>query len=312
MMKLATLAQKFFREETPQNGGGGLFVTVDELIAQRRYAYEWQLNRLNKFTSEQAGDVKSVFKGRGMEFEEIRAYTFGDDVRDIDWRVTARKQLPYTKLYTEEKDREVYVILDLSSSMLFGTKKELKSVTAAKIAARIGWQCLKNKDRFGCVINDGQKSVLLKAQNSQANMMLIFQKISELSARVLHQPHKNEDGLKKSINLLQQAIKNRAIVLLISDFSDFSDDTKKVLAQLAKKADVTCVNIFDCLEKKAPIAGEYMVQNEGQKLVFSSASQSFQNEYSSYFTYKHQQVRDFCRQFHLHYLENEPLSSCEQ
>ena len=123
---------EIFKSKPENTQNNGLFVTVEELIAQRRYAYQLQLNRLNKLTTRHAGDVKSAFKGRGMEFEEIRAYTFGDDVRDIDWRVTARKQLPYTKLYAEEKDREVYVLLDLSPSMLFGTKQELKSVTAAK------------------------------------------------------------------------------------------------------------------------------------------------------------------------------------
>ena len=100
----------------------------------------------------QAGDIKSAFKGRGMEFEEIRAYNLGDDVRDIDWRVTARKEIPYTKLYAEEKDHQIYVWLDLSAPMLFGSKKELKAVTASKIAALLGWLALENKDRFGCII----------------------------------------------------------------------------------------------------------------------------------------------------------------
>ena len=305
-MKLKSIAEKIFKTESPDNSGNGLFVTVDELIAQRRYAYEWQLNRLNKFTSQQAGDVKSLFKGRGMEFEEIRSYSFGDDVRDIDWRVTARKQNPYTKLYAEEKDREVYVILDLSATMLFGTKKELKSVTAAKIAARIGWQCLKNKDRFGCVISDGKIPILLKAQNSQANTMLIFKKIADLSQQTLQffENIQDKNYLKKSIELLQQTIKHRAIVFVISDFAYFEDDTKKVLAQLAKKADVTCVNVFDCLEKMPPKAGEYMAQFLGKQLVFSSAPQSFKQEYTRYFIDKHQKIKDFCLKFHLHYIEN--------
>ena len=122
-MGFKKIKDKIFKNTVELNAGGGLFVTVDELIEQRRYAYQWQQFNDSKFSTYNAGDVKSVFKGRGMEFEEIRAYAFGDDVRDIDWRVTARKQLPYTKLYTEEKDREVYVLLDLSPQMLFGTKK---------------------------------------------------------------------------------------------------------------------------------------------------------------------------------------------
>lgn len=311
-MKLKSITNKIFKTDTEQLKGNGLFVTIEDLIAERRYAYQWQISKLDHFTTLRAGDVKSAFKGRGMEFEEIRAYSFGDDVRDIDWRVTARKQQPYTKLYTEEKDREVYVLLDLSPQMLFGTKKELKAVTAAKIAARIGWQSLKNKDRFGCLLYDGTAPVLFKANNSQANMMLIFNKIAQASQKIINNPSLvSEDGyLKKSINLLEKAVKHRAIVFIVSDFSDFSEETKKVMAMLAKKANVTCVNILDCLEKQPPIAGEYMAQQAGQQLVFSSVSDSFREEYVHYFRDKHQQLKDFCRRFQLKYIENS-ATDCE-
>ena len=124
-----------------------------------------------------AGDVKSAFKGRGMELEEIRSYAYGDDVRDIDWRVTARKEQPFTKLYAEERDREIYVLLDLSPQMVFGTRHELKSVAAAKIAALLGWMSLENKDRFGCVVYDGQENLFFKPQNNRANMMIMLKKI---------------------------------------------------------------------------------------------------------------------------------------
>lgn len=312
-MNFNSFAKKIFKTDVPVDRGNGLFVTVDELIEQRRYAYEWQLNRLNRYTSQIAGDVKSIFKGRGMEFEEIRAYTFGDDVRDIDWRVTARKQLPYTKLYAEEKDREVYVVLDLSETMLFGTKKELKSVTASKIAASIGWQCLKNKDRFGCIINDGGNPTLFKAQNTQTNMMLIFKRIADKTKQLVQDFNtiQEKNSLKKSIELLQKTIKHRAIVLIISDFYDFSDDVKKSLAQLAKKADVTCVNVFDELEKCPPVAGEYMAQQHNRRIVFSSVVESFRDEYVKYFSDKHKQIKDFCIKFNLHYVENE-VSLCNK
>jgi len=304
MINLKHIASKFFKSDGV-TAGGGLFATVEELVAQRRYAYQWQLTNRHHFTSEQAGDVKSAFKGRGMEFEEIRAYTFGDDVRDIDWRVTARKQLPYTKLYAEEKDREVYVLLDLSPQMLFGTKKELKSVTAAKIAARIGWQCLKNKDRFGCVLSDGEQTKVLKAQNSQVHMMLIFKQIADTTQQILQRHITGTTNyLRKSLSLLEQVIKHRAIVFVISDFADFSDETSKILAQLAKKADVTCVNVFDRLEKCPPAAGEYMVQQDRQQLVFSSENKNFRKEYETYFLEKHRALQNFCKRFHLRYVES--------
>lgn len=310
-MKIRKVAEKIFKDETPQNGGEGLFVSVEELVAQRRYAYQWQLNRLNRASSRQAGDVKSVFKGRGMEFEEIRSYAYGDDVRDIDWRVTARKQVPYTKLYAEERDREVYVLLDLSPQMLFGSKKELKAVTAAKITARIGWQCLKNKDRFGCLLSDGKDSVLLKAQNTQANMMLIFKRISDTSRHILQRDvSAPENYLEKSMSLLLKTVKSRAIVFVVSDFSEFGPETQKILAMLAKKTDVTCVNVFDKLEKCPPVAGEYMAQKGSEKVVFSSEGASFRKTYVAYFAEKHNEVKEFCCHFKINYLENGETLSC--
>ncbi len=305
-MKLKRIANKIFNGKEQTAKGQGLFVTVDDLIAQRRYAHQWQLSKLNQLTTEQTGDVKSAFKGRGMEFEEIRAYTFGDDVRDIDWRVTARKQLPYTKLYAEEKDREIYVLLDLSPYMLFGTKRELKSVCAAKIAARIGWQSLKNKDRFGMVLFDGNEPLLFKAQNSQANMMLIFNKMAQMSRSVFENFSHFEvekNYLKKAITLLETVIKHRAIVFIISDFSDFSSETQQVMAMLSQKAKVTCVNIVDTIEKYPPLAGEYMAQYMGQQVVFSSGGEVFKKEYADYFANKRQHLIDFCRRFRLIYTE---------
>ena len=100
-----------------------------------------------------------------------------------------------------------------------------------------------------------------------------------------------------------QAIRHRAIVFVISDFADFSDETKKVLALLARKADVSCVNVFDILEKYPPEAGEYMVWQGGRQLVFSSQGQVFRQEYIKYFAQKHRRVKDFCHKFQLHYLE---------
>ena len=304
-MVLKKIKDRFFMDEVANQSGNGLFVTVEELVQQRRYAYHWQNSNLNKFTSHNVGDVKSIFKGRGIEFEEIRAYEFGDDVRDIDWRVTARKQKPYTKIYAEEKDREIYVILDISPQMLFGTKKELKSVTAAKTAARIAWWCVKNKDRFGCVVNDGNEAILLKAQNSQANLSMIFKKISDVSKNILNAPDnsKKTATLKQSIGLLEHVIRHKAIVFIISDFADFSDETKKLLVMLGKKARVTCVNVFDVIEKCPPVASEYMVQQGNQKLVFSSREGIFRKEYVKYFEEKHKKIKDFCHKFDMKYLE---------
>lgn len=303
MKRLKQIKDKFFSRPIEDKSGNGLFATMEELVEQRQYvAYLKQYN--TKAASNCAGDVKSAFKGRGMELEEIRGYAFGDDVRDIDWRVTARKLTPYTKLYSEEKDREIYILLDLSSHMIFGTRNELKSVAAAKVASLLGWLSLENKDRFGCIIFDGHNSFVFKPQNNRINMMAILKKISQISEKMLNiYKYPQTDTLVKPLQMLQKTIRSNSTVFVISDFNEFDDNLKKSLAIMGKKSKVYCVNIFDVLEELSPKAGEYMVENGTERLIFDSKSKVFQTEYQEYFCAKRVAVKDFCMKFALRYME---------
>lgn len=301
MGKLKKLKEKFFAGEPKKLSGNGLYATLEELMEQRQFVSYLKQYNINKSVSSRAGDVKSAFKGRGIELEEIRNYTFGDDVRDIDWRVTARKQTPYTRLYAEEKDREIYVLLDLSAHMIFGTRKELKSVAAAKIAALFGWLSLENKDRFGCLVYDGQETYLFKPQNSRANMLAVLKKISQISENVL----KNQatGSLLKPLQILQKSVKSQAVVFVISDFNEFDEAAKKAFAALAKKTKLYCVNVFDVLEEIAPKSGEYMAADHQERLVFDTSNKAFRNEYHAYFEQKRETVKAFCLRFACRYME---------
>ncbi len=301
MKRLKNLAKIFSFKSEYDNSG--LFVTLEELLEQKRYvAYLRALTR-RLATSNQAGDVKSAFKGRGVELEEIRSYTFGDDVRDIDWRVTARKDTPFTKLYAEEKDREIYLLLNLSPEMAFGTRKELKSAAAAKIAALLSWLVLENKDRLGCVIFDGRQNYVYKPQNHLANMIAVFKKIAAVSQGILHAPEPREESFAKSVKLLQKNIKSQATVFIISDFLNFDEELKKAVAGLSKKTKVYMINVFDVLEENAPKAGEYMAEDRGRRVVFDSTSKQFQKAYRAYFALRRHEVKDFALKFGCRYLE---------
>ena len=292
-----TALKKWFKKTKETAGGNGLYASLEELIAMRRYVpYLRGVNQLKTF-SKQAGDIKSAFKGRGMELEEIRSYTFGDDVRDIDWRVTARKDMPYTKLYAEEKDREIYVWLDLSAPMRFGTRRELKSVAAAKLAALLGWMALENKDRFGCVIFDGAESLVFKPNNSRAQLMAVLKKIAESSKAVLEDKNNLQPHYVRSFQQLERTVKNQATVFILSDFNGFDDAWQRQLASLAKKTRLYLFDIFDVLEEVAPRAGEYLAQYGGKRLVFDSGAKIYRQDYQNYFAEKRQKLKNFCRRF---------------
>lgn len=302
MKRLKSLAKIFSFQDEADNSG--LFVTLDELIEQRRYVAYLKALTSRLAVSNQAGDVKSAFKGRGVELEEVRSYTFGDDVRDIDWRITARKDMPYTKLYAEEKDREIYVLLDLSPYMVFGTRKELKSVAAAKIAGLLGWLALGNKDRFGCIIFDGKNNYVFKPKNHQGNLIAIFKKIAAVSQDVLRKTDEPLTGdFAKTVKLLQQNIKTQATVFVVSDFNYFDDTLKKAIAGMARRTKVFMVNVFDVLEENPPKGGEYMAADYGKRLVFNSDSKQFQKAYKAHFALKRHEVKQFALRFGCRYLE---------
>lgn len=286
----------FGAKEKPQEGNG-LSASLEELMAMRRYvAYVRDFKR-RRSLSREAGDIKSAFKGRGMELEEIRSYNFGDDIRDIDWRVTARKDSPYTKVYNEEKDHEIYAWVDLSAPMLFGSKKELKAVTASKIAALLGWLALENKDRFGCVIFDGAESWLFKPQNNRAHLLAVLKKLAAAGEAVLAKPQIEAGAMAKSLKLLEQNAKNKATVFVLSDFNSAGEAIQKQLAALSKKSRLYLVNIFDVLEENPPKAGEYMAEYAGKRLIFDSSPKAYKQDYQGYFAAKRAALQDFCRRF---------------
>ncbi len=290
----------FFNKEKKQKTNEGLSVSVQELIAQQRYLPYLNLQK-KLLTSNRAGDVKSAFKGRGMELEEVRSYNFGDDVRDIDWRITARKAEPYTKVYAEEKDRVITVVLDMSASMVFGTKNELKTVTASKISALLGWLSLKNKDRFGILIYDGKNSSYFKPQSSHAGLMAVFNKIAQTSEQVLQDSV--EGNLADALQQLQFHQKGQGTIFVLSDFYRFDNDKFKNLATLAKRNIIYCIDIFDVLEEVAPISGVYKAEYNGVKTTFDSTSDKFKREYQQYFAQQRENIRKNCQKFSCKYIE---------
>lgn len=253
-----------------------------------------------KKTALQSGDSKSAFKGRGIEFEEVRKYQFGDDVRDIDWRVTARKNQPFTKLYTEEKDREIYVWLDLSEQMYFGTKGALKSVVAAKAAALIGWLSLSYKDRFGVALYTGKQTYLFEPRRTQDYFLSILKKIENVCHENLT-PFENKQTPQKSLQLLQKKIGRHAVVFLIGSFSSSDEETLKTISGIMQTSELYLADIYDRLEAYAPPRGEYLAEFEGQTQRIKNDNEKYEIAYESYFEQKRRNLKDFCLRYKAHY-----------
>ncbi len=292
----------FFKKKNKEEAkSNGLYASLDDLFEQKKYLSYIKRNH-NNTTSDNVGNIRSAFKGRGIEFEEVRTYGFGDDVRDIDWRVTARLGDTYTKVFSEEKDREVYVVLDLSPYMVFGTKKELKSVSASKITALLGWLSLANKDRFGVVLYDGIKTKVFKPQTSQKNLIAILKTISTTSKNILDYPKNIKSTIKEPLQFLQYNIKSRAVVFIVSDFKNTSNEALKTIVALTRKCSVYCLNVYDYIEEVPPLSGEYLVAYNNKKLSFNTTSSSFKDAYYKYFAKKRKTKENFFQKFKCQYI----------
>ena len=199
------------------------------------------------------GEYHSVFKGRGMAFSEVREYQPGDDIRLIDWNVTARNGSPFVKIFEEERELTVYLIVDISKSGEFGSQNQLKQEFAAEIASVLGFSAIKNNDKVGLILfsNDIEKYVVPKKGKSH-----VLRVIREL---LYNEPKGNKTSIKNVLDYLLKVAKRKSVVFLISDFID--DDYWSSLKIVNRKHDLIGIRLFDPAELLLPDLGVIKVRD---------------------------------------------------
>lgn len=200
-----------------------------------------------------SGRHLSKFRGRGLNFEEFRHYHEGDDIRAMDWRVTLRSRKPHVRVYSEEKELPVIVILDQRKSMFFSSQEVMKSVVASQLAALSVWQVLKESDRIGCLIFNDQSQQYFAPQRGMAHALRIMQCINDynqqLSAETMVSKSSNESLQQSLVNVQKRNFKG-ALIMMLTDFNGFDELSKKQLQTLQQDNDVLAIAIKDPLEEK--------------------------------------------------------------
>ena len=199
------------------------------------------------------GEYHSVFKGRGMAFSEVREYQPGDDIRLIDWNVTARNGSPFIKIFEEERELTVYLLVDISKSGEFGSQNQLKQEFGAEIASVLGFSAIKNNDKVGLILfsNDIEKYVVPKKGKSH-----VLRVIREL---LYNEPKGNKTSIKNVLDYLLKVAKRKSVVFLISDFID--DNYWSSLKIVNRKHDLIGIRLFDPAEKLLPDLGVIKVRD---------------------------------------------------
>ena len=220
------------------------------------------------------GEYHSAFKGRGMTFSEVRKYQYGDDVRTIDWNVTARYREPYVKVFEEERELTLMLLVDISGSSNFGTRTKLKNEILTEIAATLAFSALNNNDKVGLVLFSNKIELFIPPKKGKIHILRIIRELLNYESTSL------KTNISKALEFLSQVQKKKAIIFVLSDFID--SDYSKSVQLLSKKHDLTGVRIFDLFEKELQKSGLLFVNDAetGRKLWINSSSKKVRESYN--------------------------------
>jgi uncharacterized protein (DUF58 family) len=220
------------------------------------------------------GNYHSIFKGQGIEFSELREYRSGDDIRSIDWNVTARYNQPYVKEFVEERDLQVYFLLDISSSGSFGNKIPKKRKTL-EIVASLMFAALRNNDNIGIFLFTDKIEKFIPARKGKKHVLQILRSV------ISFQPKSKTTNLKTTLVQVSQILKKRCIVFILSDFFDLNDYLKP-LKILTRKHDVILLKISDLREQEIPEIGLIELEDEetGEQILVDTSDPAFQKKYT--------------------------------
>ncbi|MGR8951598.1 MAG: DUF58 domain-containing protein [Gammaproteobacteria bacterium] len=245
--------------------------------------------------ADMSGGYVSRFKGRGMEFDETRLYQPGDDLRTIDWKVTARTGKAHTKIFREERERPVFISVDDRAAMHFATRGVFKSVQAAKLAALLAWSAEHHGDRIGGQIFSEQACLELKPQNGK-------QAVLRLLHTLANRPQPDRETAFAFDQVLARLVKHArpgSLVYIISDFRGLNDASETHLARLAQHCDLQFILVFDVLERQLPEKGRYRFTDGEREVVIDSGEFSRLAEYRQRFEQRLQRLQQIARKKNL-------------
>lgn len=231
-----------------------VFTSLEELLKMEGVSRHFSLRaKRQKVSSILGGKHASKLRGRGLDFEEVRLYSKGDDIRNIDWKVTARTKETHTRVFSEEKEKPALIIVDQTKSMFFGSQVRTKSVVAAELAATLAFQVLKQGDRVGGVVFADEGTDIIFPKRDRKNILRFLEKIVKRNRELSHsKPVDLEPSLKDVMAKVRNIVTHDFLVVIISDFHRYSPDVIKYTKQLAQHNDVMLVKVADPMERSIP------------------------------------------------------------
>ncbi len=287
----------FTARSTPENTTTGgnrddvTRVTLSQLVSLRRSVAAVKRPPGRRSVASQTGGSTSRALGRGLDFSEVREYNPGDDVRMIDWKVTARSGKPHTKIYNEERERPFHIVLDLRPTMFFATQVAFKSVLAARLAAMTAWAAASQRDRVGGLVFCDQRLREIKPAGGSKGVTRLLNEIVSAHEQTRHRvytaPQASEGSSEFTLDDVLQRLKRTAhtgsSICLCSDFADYQPDQSAAAHQLLLHNHVAACQVFDPLEAGLPPPGHYSISNGLRRSSFDSSSVQVRQRYAEMF-----------------------------
>lgn len=280
----------------------GAYISLSQLLALRHKSVRINQAQSTKVMGSQSGIKLSKVKGRGIDFAEVRAYQPGDDIRAIDWRVTARKNKPHTKIFREERERPALIYVDQSQHMFFGSTQRLKSVAAAELAGRIAWQTLAAGDRIGGIVIGNEEQTLFRPFRTTRAVGRLLNQIASANQTLTRSAFIDTQESKFSgLEQLRRLTQSNYRIFIISDFSGDIESWSEQIKQLARHNHVTLLHIQDPLDKELPPADHYVITDGNERLQFYSGKENLRKKYADEFAQRWDRLQELCRHESLAY-----------
>jgi len=289
----------------------GVYVDLEQLIALEQKGRKVSLLPRQPVHSLLSGRYASRMRGRGLNFEEIRDYRSGDDVRSIDWKVTARLQSPHVRVFNEERDRQGVLVVDQRLSMFFGTRRAMKSVTAAEIAAVVAWRILSVGDRVGGIVFNDRSIEEVRPQRSRRIVLQYLTKLAEQNQALGVGRGITRDAtmLNRALDRIRRVAPHDATVVIFSDFDGADETTRHAIAALAAHNTVIAVLIHDPSQSELPAAGRMTVTDGELQIALDVAHGSTRQNILDMSKTRLRSVFEWTRDFGVPVL---PLSTAEE
>ncbi|WP_166959517.1 DUF58 domain-containing protein [Yeosuana marina] len=226
------------------------------------------------------GEYHSTFKGRGMTFSEVRQYQFGDDVRNIDWNVTARYNEPFIKVFEEERELTMMLMVDISGSEFFGTEEQFKNEVVTEIAATLAFSATQNNDKIGLILFSDTIELYIPPKKGRSHVLRIIRELIEFK------PQSKKTDFAEALKFLSSVMKKKAIVFVLSDF--MTDDYLHTMKIAAKRHDMTGIRVYDKREEEMPNLGVVQMQDgeTGELMLVNTSSKKVRLDYGKYYQNK--------------------------